>query len=198
MDRYLGTGALNVERQRFLDVLNFNKSVVRAKDAYLYTDDGKQILDFTSQYGAVPFGHNPDFLWDVLCQQREQSPGIMIQPLQSQAAVALADALVQVAPGNHRHVTFAQSGAEAVEAAIKMVRARTGRHKILSTLNGFHGKTMASSLVTGNHYYREPFLCRTDDFDHIPFDDLNALEQALSGGEYAAFFVEPVQGEGAW
>jgi acetylornithine/succinyldiaminopimelate/putrescine aminotransferase/predicted amino acid dehydrogenase len=196
MDCFLGTGALNVERQRFLDVLNFNKSVVRAKDAYLYTDDGKQILDFTSQYGAVPFGHNPDFLWDVLCQQREQSPGIMIQPLQSQAAVALADALVQIAPGTHRHVTFAQSGAEAVEAAIKMVRARTGRHKILSTLNGFHGKTMASSLVTGNHYYREPFLCRTDDFDHIPFDDLSALEKALSSGEYAAFFVEPVQGEG--
>jgi len=196
IDRLAGYQALNVERHQFLELLNFNKSVVRAKDAFLFTEDGTQILDFTSQYGAVPFGHNPDFLWEELLKQQQLSPAIMIQPLQSQGALALAAALVEAAPGKHRHVTFAQSGAEAVEAAIKMARARTGRRKILSTLNGFHGKTMASSLVTGNQYYREPFLCANDDFDHIPFDDLMALEQALAQRQYAAFFVEPIQGEG--
>lgn len=187
---------LNVERAKFLELLNFDKNIVRAEGSYLFGADGEQYLDFTSQYGAVPFGHNPEFLWDELLKQHQQSPGIMIQPFKSQGALALANELIAVAPGKPKQVTFACSGAEAIETAIKMARAGTGRRRILSTLNGFHGKTMAASLATGNPYYREPFLCENNDFTHIPYNDLAALEVALSTGEYAAFIVEPIQGEG--
>ena len=187
---------LNIERAKFLELLNFDKNIARAEGSYLYTADGEKYLDFTSQYGAVPFGHNPEFLWDELLSQHKQSPGIMIQPFKSRGALALANELIEVAPGKPTNITFSCSGAEAIETAIKMARARTGRNKILSTLNGFHGKTMAASLATGNPYYREPFLCQNNDFAHIPYDDLAALEAALVSKEYAAFIVEPIQGEG--
>lgn len=188
--------ALNQERAKFLSLLNLDKKIVRAEGPHLFTDEGEVYLDFTSQYGAVPFGHNPKFLWDELIHQSEISPGIMIQPFQSLGAAELSSLLIKVAPGNLKHVTLACSGAEAVETAIKMARAKTGRAGILSAVNSFHGKTMAASLATGNEYYSEPFQCKNDDFQHIPYNDLDALESALQRKTFAAFMVEPIQGEG--
>jgi acetylornithine/succinyldiaminopimelate/putrescine aminotransferase/predicted amino acid dehydrogenase len=187
---------LNLERAQFLSILNFDASIESAKGAYLYNQQGEALLDFTSQYGAVPFGHNPDFLWQELLKQSALSPGIMIQPLQSSAAAELSVKLTEIAPGQLEHVILACTGAEAVEAAIKMAKSRTSRRKILSTINSFHGKTMGALLSTGNEYYREPFFDSNDDFSFVDFNDLSSLEEALKSEEYAAFIIEPIQGEG--
>ncbi|MEJ2045315.1 MAG: aminotransferase class III-fold pyridoxal phosphate-dependent enzyme [Reinekea sp.] len=181
---------------KLLSLLNFNRKIIKAEGSYLFSEQGEAILDVTSQYGAIPFGHNPQFLMQELIRHAETLPGTMIQPFNSAAAVELARKLIDIAPGQYDHVIFACSGTEVVEAAIKMARAKTKRQGILSTQNSFHGKTMAASLATGNAYYYEPFHRPSDDFNHIPYNDLTALETALKSEHYAAFIVEPIQGEG--
>jgi len=188
--------ALNPERQFLLKHIGFDKPIVRAHGHYFYDEQGKAYLDFLAQYGAVPFGHNPQALWDTICRHgREQQPGF-VQPLLAPAAEKLAQLLTRVAPGKMRYATFVNSGAEAVEAGIKLARARTQRQVIVSTVRGFHGKTLGALSATDNPMYRAPFLLDTQAFERIPFDDLGALEARLMKGDVAAFIVEPVQGEG--
>src|SRR5690606_10040085 len=110
----------------------------------------------------------------------------------------LARRLIAVAPPGLRYVTFANSGAEAVEAAIKLARAATGRRRILSTENAFHGKTLGALSATHRSAYQDAFFAPAEGFDRVPYGDAEALERALAArpGEYAAFLVEPIQGEG--
>ncbi|MDW6004189.1 aminotransferase class III-fold pyridoxal phosphate-dependent enzyme [Vibrio mangrovi] len=187
---------LSIERTKLLELIKFNKNITSANGLYLYSEDGDKYLDFTTQFGAVPFGHNPDFLWKKLIEEKEKSPGIMIQPFHSEGAIRLSRKLIEVAPKGLEYVTFGCTGAEVVEIAIKMAKAKTKREAILSTRNSFHGKTMAAVLATGNEYYRECFYPVHESFSHVEYDDSEALEQALASKQYAAFIVEPVQGEG--
>lgn len=176
--------------------MNFDKAITRGKGCYLYDDQGVEYIDFLAQYGAMPFGHNPDFLWKALEGIRDRSEPSMIQPFSAIGAETLATRLVELAPGEMRYATFANSGAEVVEAAIKLSRAKTGRKTILGTKTGFHGKTLGASSLTGKPIYREDFLVDTTCFDHVALNDLKALEDRLVQGDVAAFFIEPLQGEG--
>lgn len=188
--------ALNPDRQYLLRHIGFDIEVVRAVGHYYFGSDGTAYLDFLSQYGAVPFGHNPASLWDAIrAHERAQAPA-MLQPLLSPHAERLARALLAIAPGAMRQVTFTNSGAETVEAAIKLTRARTGRQVILTVTRGFHGKTLGAVSATENPAYRRPFGVDTTRFEHVAFDDLPALQARLAGDDVAAFIVEPVQGEG--
>ena len=93
-------------------------------------------------------------------------------------------------------VFFTNSGAESIEAALKLARAATGRTGLLSCLGSFHGKTYGALSVTGNRTYQGPFEPLLPDCQAIPYGDLAALESALATHQYAAFVVEPIQGEG--
>jgi ornithine--oxo-acid transaminase len=110
-------------------------------------------------------------------------------------AAILAEHLLRRVPGQER-AFFCNSGAEAVEGAIKLARAATGRAKLVFCEHAFHGLTMGALSLNGDETFRagfEPFLA---DATRIPFDDLAGLEQALSRRDVAAFFVEPIQGKG--
>jgi len=120
----------------------------------------------------------------------------MVQPFNSAGALTLAEELSEALPGDLQHVTLACTGAEAVEAAIKLATSSTGRKIILTTHNSFHGKTMGAAMATGNKYYKETFYRFDPAFVHIDYDDIDALEEALSQRSVAAFIVEPIQGEG--
>lgn len=187
--------SLNPDRGVLLSQIKFDKAIVRAHGHYLYDEEGNSYLDFLAQYGAVPFGHNPAVLWKAIQNVRVNHEPSLVQPLISPAAEALAAALVAVSPCGPGYVTFTNSGAETVEAAIKLARAKTHRQLILSTHKSFHGMTLGALSTTGNDKYRAPFLVDTTHFDHIPYGDLEALEQRLSKGDVAAFIVEPIQGE---
>jgi acetylornithine/succinyldiaminopimelate/putrescine aminotransferase len=189
------SSSLNPDRRFLLAHIQFDKRIVRARGHYLYDEHGNAYLDFLAQYGAVPFGHNPAVLWEAMARIRTNSEPSLVQPLISPAAEALAAQLIAVSPCGPGYVTFTNSGAESVEAAIKLARARTRRKVILSTHRGFHGKTMGALSATGTEMYRAPFLVDTMHFEHIRYADLDALAQRLSGGDVAAFIVEPVQGE---
>lgn len=90
---------------------------------------GSVYLDFTSQYGAVPFGFNPDFLKQRLINEVNRDAAIMVQPFSSQGAKELSNLLIEIAPEGLKYVTFACTGAEVVEAAIKLAKSGTGRKK---------------------------------------------------------------------
>ena len=187
---------LNPDRLFLLERIRFDKTIVRAKGHYLYDSEGRAYLDFVAQYGAVPFGYNPDVLWACLEDVRQKEEPSFIQPLLAPGAEALATELVTVAPPELRRVVFTNSGAESMEVGIKLARSATGRPVILSTTSGFHGKTLGAVSATGNPHYREPFLVDTRCFEHIPYNDLESLDARLAKRDVAAFVVEAVQGEG--
>ena len=190
--------SLNPARRELLKMFALDAEMVSGSGFTLRDAEGRDYLDFLSQYGALPFGHNPPEIWTALnVAQREQTP-VMLQPLRSLEAERLADRLAEITPGDLAISTFTNSGAETVEAAIKLARMRTGRHDILSTANGFHGKTLGALSATGKEVYQNGFGAPVQGFGYVPYGNLDALRTALVAGEgrIAAFIVEPIQGEG--
>ena len=115
----------------------------------------------------------------------------------SAAAGELAERLLAVAPAGLGHAVFTNSGAEAVEAAIKLARVRTGRLGILSARDGFHGLTLAGMSATGREFFQRGFGAPVPGFNYVPFGDLEALQTTLEFRPdfFAAFVVEIIQGE---
>jgi putrescine aminotransferase len=106
----------------------------------------------------------------------------------------LAKRLAELTPGDLQISFFANSGAEAVEGALKLARAATQRAKIVATTDAYHGKTLGALSVSGRRYYQSAYAPLVPGVVHVPFGDLPALAEALD--DAAAFVVEPVQGEG--
>ncbi|MDY0165520.1 MAG: aminotransferase class III-fold pyridoxal phosphate-dependent enzyme [Thermoguttaceae bacterium] len=174
----------------------FLKTFVRGEGAYLWDADGKRYLDFVAGFGSLNLGHNHPVVVEALTHAlREHAPGFVqaaVNPFQA----ALAEQLATIAPPGLEMVFFANSGAEAVEAALKLARCATGRQGLLYCERSYHGKTLGALSVTGNAAYRTPFLPLLDRCDAVPYGDLECLERALRDRRYAAFMVEPVQAEG--
>ncbi|MDB5956953.1 MAG: aminotransferase class-III [Ramlibacter sp.] len=181
-----------------LKQLKIDRTFVRGEGAYLFDQEGRRYLDFMAQYGALPFGHHPQEIWQAIQALHADAEPVFCQPSISHSSGELAKRLLELAPPGLRYVTFSNSGAEAVEVALKLARQATGRMRILSTHRGFHGKTFGALSATGNPDYQAPFGLPLDGFDKVGFGDIAALEAALAcrPGSYAAFIVEAIQGEG--
>jgi acetylornithine/succinyldiaminopimelate/putrescine aminotransferase/acyl-CoA synthetase (AMP-forming)/AMP-acid ligase II/predicted amino acid dehydrogenase/acyl carrier protein len=187
---------VNPELGRLLAQMGMDKSFVRGEGSWLWDETGRRYLDFLAQYGALPFGFNPPRIWAALNAVHQSSEPSFVQPSFLNAAGDLAKRLLAAAPPGMAYVTFANSGAEAVEAAIKLCRSTTGRHDILAAANGFHGKTLGALSATDKEKYQKPFGAPVPGFDYVAFGDAEALRRVLASRQYAAFIVEPVQGEG--
>ncbi len=189
---------MNPARAKLLQTFGLDAKITRGKGSRLYDDKGREYLDFLAQYGALPFGHNPPQVWAALNAAQRDGMASMVQPLRSVEAERLADRLAEITPGDLSITTFTNSGAETVEAAIKLARLKTGKTGILSTLNGFHGKTMGALSATGKPLYQEGFAAPIPGFDYVPFGCTEALRERLSSESerIAAFIIEPIQGEG--
>jgi len=186
---------LNPQRDFLLSHLNFNKNIIKAKGHYYYDENNNAYFDGLAQYGAIPFGHNPDDLVQIIQSTLLSDSPTFMQPFMGKSSKDLSTLLCSLYP-NMRYATFVNSGAEASESAIKLSRGKTGRSIILGTKNGYHGKTLGALSVTGNNVYKDPFLLNTQAFEHIEYNNIEALEQRLKFEDVAAFFIEPVQGEG--
>ncbi|AYN37358.1 putrescine aminotransferase [Streptomyces albus] len=181
-----------------LDGLGIDVHYVRGEGTRLYDAEDKVYLDFAGAYGALPFGHNPPEIWQaIMGVQSTREPSITL-PSVLGASALLAERLAEVAPGHLNQVWQCNSGAEAVEAAIKLARAATRRRLVVSTHNSFHGKTLGALSATGRPRYQTPFGAPSSGFLHIPFGDADALRETFAehGEDMAAFIVEPIQGEG--
>ena len=189
---------LNPTLKEVLATFQLDKNYVQGQGSYLTDDQGIRYLDFIAQYGAVPFGYNPDFIWEALEDVRQRGLPSLVQPSVPGEALKLANLLADYSPGDLCYATFCQSGTEAVEAAIKLARSTTGREFIISTTNSFHGKTLGALSATGKNSYQTPFRAPAPGFLKIAYNDIDGLRQALEDhpDQVAAFIVEPVQGEG--
>jgi acetylornithine/succinyldiaminopimelate/putrescine aminotransferase/predicted amino acid dehydrogenase len=186
----------NPKLARVLGQLEIARTYVRGEGCYLFDSSGVRYLDFLAQYGALPFGFNHPAIWAAVDAMRQSDEPTLVQPSMLDAAGELARRLVRAAPPGMRYATFANSGAEAVEAAIKLCRSATGRAGILAASNGFHGKTLGALSATDKKRYQQPFGAPVPGFQYVPFGDATRLGELLADRSYAAFIVEPVQGEG--
>jgi ornithine--oxo-acid transaminase len=187
---------LNPQLGRIVRTLGLDRTWVRGEGAHLIDDRGERYLDLLNGYGVFAVGRNhPDViaaLRDVMDAQTANLPQLGVTVLTG----VLAEQLLERAPASVDAMVPANSGTEAVEAAIKLSRAATGRARVLFAEHAFHGLTLGSLSLNGNAEFRDGFGPLLADCAAVPFGDLDALERALSTGDVAAFFVEPVQGKG--
>ncbi len=180
---------------------NYNRADLafeRGEGAWLFTADGRRFLDFGSGIATSALGHGHPGLTRAIAEQASRV--IHVSNLyRVPQAETLAARLVENSFGDS--VFFCNSGAEANEGMVKMIRktqAENGhpeRWRIICFDGAFHGRTLAMISATGNPKYIEGFGPPVDGFDHVPFNNLNALRDAI-GPETAGIIVEPIQGEG--
>ena len=163
-----------------------------AKGAKITAVDGKEYLDFTSGIGVCNLGHCHPQIENAVCDQLKKFwhvSNLFPQSNQEKAAKLLADA------AGLDLVFFANSGAEANEAALKLARKATNRSKIISFYNSFHGRTFGSMAATGQDKIKKGFGPMLETFVHIPFNDIEAFLAEIDK-DTAAVVLEVVQGEG--
>lgn len=177
-----------------LGMLNFDKLFVKAQGTKVWDSEGNEYLDFLGGYGSLNVGHNHPYVLEALEKAKER-PNFLQASLPALAGV-LAHNIAEITPGDLKHCFFANSGAEAVEGALKVARITTGKPVVLSTSGSFHGKTMGALSLTGREKYQEPFKPMVPACEKVPYNDLKALEERLKKGDVAGFIVEPIQGEG--
>jgi len=167
---------------------------VRGSMATLWDDAGREYIDCGASFGVGNLGHCNPAIVEAITRQAQEL--IHVGPsFGTDAKAAFVEKLLSVAPSNLNRVFLSNSGSEAVEAAIKFARAATGRTKIVAAMRGFHGRTMGALSATWRREFREPFEPLVPGFQHVPFNDLEALGKAVDG-ETAAVILEAVQGEG--
>jgi ornithine--oxo-acid transaminase len=186
---------VNPKLVRLLNTIGFDRRYSRASGAYLYDESGEKYLDLLAGFGVFALGRNHPAVKRALSQVLAADLPDLVQLDAAVAAGLLAEQLILRIPQQER-VFFCNSGTEAVEAAIKLARAATGRAKLVFCDHAFHGLTMGSLSLNGDEVFRAGFGPLLADAVRIPFNDVPALERVLENGDVAAFFVEPIQGKG--
>ncbi|MCX7904692.1 MAG: aspartate aminotransferase family protein, partial [Caloramator sp.] len=185
---------INSSAVQLLSLLDFDKHFVKAEGTKVYDEDGNEYIDFLGGYGALNVGHNnPEIINEI--KKVIGLPNILQASIYNLAGVLARD-LAIITPGDLKRTFFANSGAEAVEGALKLAKIASGRNKIVYCLNSFHGKSFGALSVTGREKYQKPFKPLLPETYPIPYGDEKALEDALKMGDVAAFILEPIQGEG--
>lgn len=185
---------LNSSLVGLMSLIDFTKQYVKAEGIRVWDSEGREYLDFLGGYGALNLGHNHPRVLAALTKVAGQ-PNLLQASLNTLAG-ALAHNLALITPGNLQRSFFCNSGAEAVEGALKLARIATGKTKIISAWNSFHGKTFGALSATGREKYQKPFQPLVPDFSYFPFGDLQALQRLLEPRDVAAVILEPIQGEG--
>lgn len=165
----------------------------RAEGCYLYDHTGRKFLDCLGGFGVFGLGHRHPKVVEAAKRALDRQP-LASKVFFSKPLADLAEKLAQISPGDLQFTFMCNSGTEAVEGALKLAKAFSGREKVIATIAGYHGKTMGALSATGREKYREPFLPLLPGFDFVPFNDVSALSAIDS--QTAAFIVETIQGEG--
>ena len=191
----LHTRRLNEQMVRVLRTIGYDVGFCKGQGQYLYDRKGERYLDLLSGYGVFAIGRNHPAVRATLKNVLDADLPNLVQMDVSTLAGLLAERLLALVPHLDK-VFFANSGAESVEAAIKFARSATGRAGIVYCSHAFHGLTYGALSLNGDEVFRTGFEPLLPDCVRIPFNDLTALEQALSSRRMAAFVVEPIQGKG--
>lgn len=166
--------------------------LVKGQGSYVWDDQGKKYLDFTSGIAVLALGHCNPILVNAMKEQSEKlwhTSNLYTNTEQEVLAASLVED-THLAYG-----FFCNSGTEANEAAIKLARKHTKKHKMITFINSFHGRTFGAMSATGQEKVHSGFGPIVETFEYLPFNDVEAL-QAAADDETAAIMLEVVQGEG--
>ncbi len=169
-------------------------ALVRGEGAYLFDSEGRRYLDAMSNYGVAILGHADREYAEAMNDQLHRLISCHQSFYNDMRAAALA-AIAEILPGGLTRSFLSNSGAEAVEAALKFARVSTGKHKIVAAKRGYHGRTLGALSATADPKYRSAFEPLPIPASHVTFDDIEALTANVDD-ETAAIVLEPVQGEG--
>jgi ornithine--oxo-acid transaminase len=187
---------INPQFMRLLKTIGFDRVWTRAEGQYLYDADGNRFLDLLGGFGMFNVGRNNPQVRHALLESLElETPG-SVQLGVSLLPGLLATELLKRTPDRIAQVLFTSSGTEAVEAALKLGRAATGRSRVVSAEHGFHGLTLGALSANSDRHFVDRFGPLLPGFSQVAFGDLDALEQELRREDVALFLVEPVQGKG--
>jgi acetylornithine/N-succinyldiaminopimelate aminotransferase len=170
----------------------------RGEGAWLYTTDGRRFLDFGSGIATASLGHGNQPLAEAIAAQARKVMHVS-NLYRIPQAERLAQRLVDASFADS--VFFCNSGAEADEGMVKMIRkaahdgGQPDRYRVITFEGAFHGRTLGMLAATGNEKYLKGFGPKVDGFDQVPFNNLNAVRDAI-GPTTAGIMVEPLQGEG--
>lgn len=156
--------------------------------------EGKEYIDCLGGYGVFSLGHRHPLVVEAVKKQLDVMP-LSSKVLFNKPMADLSALLAEITPGELQYSFIGNSGTEAVEGALKVARIHTGRTNIISTINSFHGKTLGALSATGRDLFRDPFKPLLSGFEHVPFNDIEAMKQRINT-ETAAVILEPIQGEG--
>lgn len=193
---------MNIEQVKELDkqylFQNYARQQVcfdRGEKEFLYDLEGKRYIDLVAGIAVVSLGYSHLAVVRTVCEQAQKLMHASNLYLNREQALA-AESIASIAPAPLSATLFVNSGAEANEAALKLAVKHTGRTRLVSTNNSFHGRIAASLSATGQPKYQhgfEPLLSKA--FDFVDYGDVEALKGAVTK-DTAAFICEPIQGEG--
>lgn len=168
--------------------------VTHAKGSRLYLDDGREIIDFISGIGASSFGHGHSDILSAIHEQVDRHLHVMVYgEIRQTAQDHAASALLELLPDALDAVYFVNSGAEAVDASLKLVRRVTGRSKLIAFKGGYHGNTFGALSVSANAERKAPFEPLVGDVDLVEWNQLDALRRI--DPTVAGVIVETIQGD---
>jgi len=182
--RHVSSGKADFYAQAGIDFVTGNRDGV-----YICDLDGKRLINCHSNGGVFNLGHHNPLIIAAL-QKALTHYDIGNHHLMSQPRAILAERLAMLSPGDINRVVFGVSGGEAIDLALKLARAHTGRPEIISALGGYHGHT-GLAMAAGDEAYRKPFEPLSPGFIQVPFGDLGALETAM-GDDTAAVIFETI------
>lgn len=177
------------------NMADFARLFIRGEGIYLWDDERNKYYDFVAGYGSVNFGHNnPAIITGIKKMIDMQVPSI-VQISPSLVTTALAENIAHLLPGDLEVSFFCNSGTEAIEAAIKLVKKISSKRYIVSAIGSFHGKSIGSLSISGKEKYKKHFRPLLKNTINVPFGDLESVENIFKEKDVAAFFIEPIQGE---
>ena len=169
-------------------------SLVRGEAARVWDDTGKEYIDCTAGHGVASIGHAHPAVVDAMTNQGNRlitCTGSFYNPVRAE----LMEKLIKLSPSPLSKVFLCNSGTESVEAAIKFARISSGRTEFIAAMRGFHGRTMGALSATHNPKYRTPFEPLIPGFNHVPYNNYEAILKSVNENT-AAIILEVIQGEG--
>lgn len=184
---------INPGLARLLRFMGLSAVEQEAEGTVVTDSEGNRLIDCVGGYGTFVFGHKHPRIVQAVAEQLSKMP-LSSKVMLSEPMADLAEKLARITPGDLTYTFVCNSGTEAVEGAIKLARIATGKTKIISMINSFHGKTLGSLSASGKDLYRDPFEPLLEGFVHVPFGDAEKLAGVMDD-QTAAVLVEPIQGE---
>ena len=192
IDKY--SAAFGKNNALLLSLTGLTSGEVSAQREWIKTADGRRWLDFGS-FGIHLFGHGDVDIIHAISKQIHLM-GHSTKILGNQATTIAAESLLTIMPDGYNRIIFSNSGAEAVENAIKVSQVHTKRRKYIALINAFHGKTTGAYSLSYRSGRSQHLVASSLPVEFVAINDINTVKKILSTEEIAAVFVEPILGEG--